>query len=257
MYQSGVCTGMSSHHETASLETLWRFIPNRTLFSLHLGFKGNFNKALELGDEKAIKLLKKVDAVKRFILEEDLLQPQALWKEVPCISEGDTIRVTLDNTNTIVIPFPRQNKPNGLCLADYITPEYPTLTFFVTTAGHHHATLCNLIDTQRYTEAFIFHALAVQTAEAYAEWLHFRLRHQVSPQADLSEDIIEKALYNGKRYSFGYSACPDLNQQAAFFKVLDPSAIGVTLHPTMMMEPEASVSAIVFQNRGAQYFSVG
>jgi 5-methyltetrahydrofolate--homocysteine methyltransferase len=234
------------------LQTLWDFIPNRTLFTLHLGFK-SFDKSLQNNDPEAVALLHQVERVKAKILEEGLLTPKAIWKDFHCTSEGNTITAEAHR-----LEFPRQHKPNGLCLADWVTPNYPTLTFFVTTAGDHHPTLKSWINQGLYQDAFIFHALAVQTAEAYAEYLHYTLRHAYNSAEPLpSHDVISKSLYTGKRFSFGYSACPDLSMQKKFFDILDPSPIGVSLTPTFMMRPEASVSAMVFYHPDARYFSAG
>ena len=109
-----------------------------------------------------------------------------------------------------------------------------------------------------YLKSHAFAALALETAEAAAESLHRRLRAEwgfPDPPASGLEDRLA-ARYRGKRYSFGYPACPDLGGQRALFAALAPEAIGVELTEGDMMEPEASVSALVFHHPDARYFGV-
>ena len=101
-------------------------------------------------------------------------------------------------------------------------------------------------------------ALALETAEAAAEWLHKKLREQwgIPDPAGLTMLDRFRARYRGKRYSFGYPACPDLSMQRGLFALLRPGEIGVELTEGWMMDPEASVSAIVLHHTHARYFSV-
>ena len=101
-------------------------------------------------------------------------------------------------------------------------------------------------------------ALALETAEAYAELLHAKLRSQWGFPDPLETTMLDrfKANYRGKRYSFGYPACPRLEDQQILFRVLRPEEIGVELTDGCMMDPEASVSAVVFHHPDATYFSV-
>jgi 5-methyltetrahydrofolate--homocysteine methyltransferase len=134
------------------------------------------------------------------------------------------------------------------------------LAIFVTTAG---AGIRERAEQAKhageYLRSYALMALALETAEGAAEWLHAKLRADwgfpdapETPRKDLFQ-----AHYRGKRYSFGYPACPDLEQQARLFRLLRPEEIGVQLTEGFMMEPEASVSALVFIHPDAAYFSVG
>jgi 5-methyltetrahydrofolate--homocysteine methyltransferase len=100
-------------------------------------------------------------------------------------------------------------------------------------------------------------ALAIETAEAAAEWLHSRLRTDwgFPDPSDLKRPALFQARYRGKRYSFGYAACPNLESQTELFRLLRPEEIGVQLTEGFMMDPEASVSALVFHHPDAIYFS--
>jgi 5-methyltetrahydrofolate--homocysteine methyltransferase len=100
-------------------------------------------------------------------------------------------------------------------------------------------------------------ALGIETAEAAAEWLHRRIREDWgfpdSPTMTMQDRFTSR--YRGKRYSFGYPACPNLEDQTKLFQLLKPEEIGVHLTEGFMMEPEASVSAMVFHHPDCSYFS--
>ena len=102
-------------------------------------------------------------------------------------------------------------------------------------------------------------ALAIESAEGCAEWLHRRIREDwgFPDPAEMTMARRFTSRYRGKRYSFGYPACPDLEDQAGIWKILKPEDIGVQLTEGFMMDPEASVSALVFQHPDCTYFSVG
>ena len=111
-------------------------------------------------------------------------------------------------------------------------------------------------------EFFLAHALqalAIETAEGCAEWLHRRMREDWGFPDSSAMTMQERftSRYHGKRYSFGYPACPNLDDQQGIWKLLRPEEIGVSLTEGMMMEPEASVSALVFHHQDCAYFSAG
>ena len=109
----------------------------------------------------------------------------------------------------------------------------------------------------RFFEAHALQALAIETAEGAAEWLHRRIREDWGfpdpPAMTMRERFT--ARYRGKRYSFGYPACPNLEDQQGIWKLLQPDEIGVSLTEGMMMDPEASVSALVFHHPDCTYFT--
>ena len=110
-----------------------------------------------------------------------------------------------------------------------------------------------------YFKSHGLQALAIETAEACAEWLHRRIREDWGfpdpPEMTMGQRFTSR--YRGKRYSFGYPACPNLEDQAGLWKLLKPEEIGVQLTEGFMMDPEASVSALVFHHPDCSYFSVG
>ena len=155
--------------------------------------------------------------------------------------------------------FPRQPAGERLCLADYIrddTDDYVAL--FAVTCGEgvrdRAETLKNRGD---YLKSHALQALAIECAEAFAEMLHARLRTLWGfPDApDLSIGDKLKAHYRGIRVSFGYPACPNLADQSTLWRVLQPDQIGIQLTEGHMMDPEASVSALVFHHPSAKYFN--
>ncbi|MEK6287174.1 MAG: methionine synthase [Acidobacteriota bacterium] len=164
--------------------------------------------------------------------------------------------------------FPRQRKEDGLALSDLVLPagfdgstrRRDHIALFVTTAGEGIREIAEEAkQAGEYLRSYALQALALETAEAAAEWLHARLRRAwgFPDSPDLSRQALFQARYRGKRYSFGYPACPDLESQAGLFSLLHPEEIGVQLTEGFMMEPEASVSALVFHHPDATYFSVG
>ena len=160
--------------------------------------------------------------------------------------------------------FPRQPGDDGLGLADFVRPIGHTtrdsVCLFVTTAGEGvRARYEAWKAAGEYLKSHVVQALAVETAEAAAEWLHAKLRGHWgfpdAPTATMADRF--QTRHRGRRYSFGYPACPNLDDQAKLFQLLAPEEIGVTLTEGFMMEPEASVSALVVHHPDASYFTVG
>jgi 5-methyltetrahydrofolate--homocysteine methyltransferase len=158
--------------------------------------------------------------------------------------------------------FGRQPMRDGLCLSDYVLPGGPSardsIALFVVTAGEGVRERAEAAKAAgRYFEAHALQALAIETAEGAAEWLHRRLREDWGFPDPPSMTMRERftARYRGKRYSFGYPACPNPDDQAWIWTLLRPEEIGVHLTEGMMMDPEASVSALVFHHPDCTYFT--
>jgi 5-methyltetrahydrofolate--homocysteine methyltransferase len=154
--------------------------------------------------------------------------------------------------------FPRQPDGERLCLADYVRDDgedYVALFAVTCGAGVRERAAA---DRERgdYLRSHALQALAIECAEATAEWLHARLRtlwgFPDPPELSVADKL--KARYRGLRVSFGYPACPELADQATLWRLLRPEEIGVTLTEGFMMDPEASVSALVFHHPVAKYF---
>jgi 5-methyltetrahydrofolate--homocysteine methyltransferase len=250
---------LDRHTQDLDLDQIWVLLNPQMLYGKHLGLKGSARQLQAAGDPKFLKLQAVIDELKE-VARNGGLKPRAVWRFFPAQAEGE--RLTLFDPETgdpaAVWNLPRQAKPGGLCLTDYVLPG-DHVALFVTTSGEGVRERVEAWKHQgEYLKSHAFAALALETAEAAAECLHANLRAAwgfpdakgTTPEERLS------ARYRGKRYSFGYPACPDLAMQRELFAALRPEEIGVELTEGDMMDPEASVSALVFQHPDARYFAV-
>jgi 5-methyltetrahydrofolate--homocysteine methyltransferase len=255
------------HLETVEdLDEIWTYLNPQMLYGKHLGFKGNFARKLAANDSKAQKLREVVEEVKGEC-RQGSMRVRAVWQFFAAQSRGNEIHLfasdaTQDEETLASWEFPRQNAKEGLCLADYVLApkagRRDHLALFVVTAGGGILERSAVLkDEGEYLRSHVLAALALETAEAAAEWLHQRLRAAWGfpdpKQLNMTQRL--QAKYRGKRYSFGYPACPDLEGQRELFRLLRPEEIGVELSEGCMMSPEASVSALVFHHPAARYFN--
>jgi len=193
------------------------------------------------------------------------MEARAVYKFFPAQSEGETIFLYGPDRRVVEsFTFPRQSTGEGLCLADFVAPRGTGLTdyaaLFAVSCGAGVRDVAERWKAEgRFLDSHIVQALAIEGAEAFAELLHRRLREMWGfpdpPEMTMSERF--KARYRGVRVSFGYPACPRLEDQEKLFRVLDvEAAIGLRLTEGYMMDPEASVSALVFHHPEARYFVI-
>jgi 5-methyltetrahydrofolate--homocysteine methyltransferase len=244
------------------LAEIWSYINPHMLYGRHLGFKGNFEKSLAEHDTKAIDLFHKVEELKQDAAR--FMKVRAVWQFFEAERDGNSIHLFTAGGDAPIhtFIFGRQAKDDGLCLSDYVLDPVDGrrdhIALFVTSAGE------GIRETSEawkaageYFKAHGLQALALETAEAAAEWLHRRIREDWgfpdSPTMTMQERFTSR--YRGKRYSFGYPACPNLEDQEGLFKLLRPEEIGVQLTDGFMMDPEASVSALVFHHPDCAYFT--
>ncbi|WP_173917392.1 methionine synthase [Halobacillus sp. Marseille-Q1614] len=242
------------------------YINMQMLIGHHLGLKGKFSKLIEEKNEKAIHLKEVVDELIGKAQREGLIQPSALYQFFPAQSDGDDVIIYDPADKQTVIErftFPRQNRSPYLCLADYLrsvaSGEMDYVGFFSVTAGKGiREQAVKLKEEGEYLKSHALQALALETAEGLAEHIHQLMRDKWGfPDAtDFTMQERFSAKYQGQRYSFGYPACPDLEDQRKLFKLIQPEQIGVELTEECMMEPEASVTAMVFAHPEARYFNV-
>ncbi len=241
---------------------VWDLINPQMLYGKHLGLRGSFAKKIGAGDRTALDLSNHIEVLQNEAL--GWMRVGAVWRFFDARSEGNSLHLFepagSEPVHTFV--FPRQPRPDGLCLADYVLPAkdgvHDSVALFVVGAGEGVRERAELAKSNgEYLRSHALQALALETAEAAAEWLHRRIRTDwgIPDPPDLAPIDLFKAHYRGKRYSPGYPACPDLDDQAAIFELLGPADIGVELTDGMMMDPEASVSAIVFHHPDCSYFS--
>jgi 5-methyltetrahydrofolate--homocysteine methyltransferase len=257
------------------LDQVWRFVNPVMLYGRHFGVKGSAARMLGTPGEaklagsedgrKALEMKATLDSVKDF-LRPGVMRVRAVFKFFKAASVGNQIHV-FDGKSlqpVTVFDFPRQEKAPHVCLSDLLAPFHDgkpqdNLCMFVVTAGEGVRELAEKFKTAGdFVKMHAVQALALETAEAYAELLHAQLRSMWGQPDPPELTMLERfrAEYSGKRYSFGYPACPRLEDQQLLFHALGPEDIGVRLTDGCMMEPEASVSALVFHHPAAFYFSV-
>ena len=196
-------------------------------------------------------------------IADQVLRPAVVYGYYPCNSDGNDLVVWRDDGSEWVrFTFPRQRRDRRLCIADYFRPvtsaEADVVAFHVVTMGRAASdATARLFDANRYREYLELHGITVEMAEALAEYWHQRIRQELRI-ADQDADQIQALFdlgYRGARYSFGYPACPDLEQQSKIFELLDPGRIGVELSEEYQLHPEQSTSAIIVHHPEAMYFN--
>ncbi|GAB4358454.1 MAG: methionine synthase [Bryobacter sp.] len=244
------------------LKEVWEYINPFMLYGKNLGFKGNFEKLYAERDPKALEMFHNVEEVKAWA--SGFLKPKAVWQFFEAERDGNSIHLFAPGGASPLhtFHFLRQGMDNGLCLSDYILDpregQRDAIAMFAVTAGEgfrEHAEEAKA--KGEYFKSVALLALATETAEATAEWLHRRIREDwgFPDAADMTMQQRWTSRYQGKRYSFGYGACPNMEDQLGLFRLLNPGEIGITLTEGFMMEPEASVSALVFHHPDAAYFT--
>jgi 5-methyltetrahydrofolate--homocysteine methyltransferase len=248
--------------EIPNLAEVWSYINPFMLYGRHLGFKGNFEKLLAERDPKALELFNQVEEVKQAAAK--FMKIRAVWQFFEAERDGNSIHLFAPGAPSPLhtFQFGRQPKSDGLCLSDYVLDaeegKRDHIGLLVVSAGE--CVRSHSEEAKQRGEFFLAHALqalAIETAEGCAEWLHRRLREDWGfpdpPTMTMQERFTSR--YRGKRYSFGYPACPNLEDQAGLWKLLNPDEIGVKLTEGFMMDPEASVSALVFHHPDCAYFT--
>ena len=245
---------------TRRLPEIWKYLNPAMLYGKHLGLKGSVEKLWEAKDAKALELRDFVEALKTEAMEKGWIVPNGVYRFYKARSEGDTIRLFDGDAEAGSFTFPRQSDGWGLCLSDFVHPSKPDhVALFCVTSGRETAPVIEQLKAEgQFLKAHALAALALETAEAFAELCHrhLRLSWGFADPADLSVSDIFKAKYRGIRVSFGYPACPRLEDQETLFRLLKPESVGVQLTEGFMMEPEGSVSALVFHHPQGRYFSI-
>jgi 5-methyltetrahydrofolate--homocysteine methyltransferase len=202
-------------------------------------------------------------------IAEQLLVPQVVYGYFPCQAEENDLLVwpRFEEGSPAGEPvrfrFPRQTSGRRLCIADFFreTPsgEFDTVAFHVVTMGPRATEFAQeLFKANEYREYLHFHGFAVECAEALAEFWHRRIREEMGiagKDATTMRELFAQG-YQGSRYSFGYPACPDLDEQAGIATLLEPGRIGCELSETFQWHPEQTTSAIIVHHPEARYFVV-
>ncbi len=208
---------------------------------------------------------------KERVIYENLLHPQAIYGYFPCQAEGNTLLIydseemNQSGKATKVVnsfEFPRQQSGRRLCITDFFAPKetgiIDVFPIYAVTVGEIATEYAQkLFADNEYTDYLYFHGIAVQTAEAMAEWLHARIRRELGfghEDADNIKDIL-KQRYQGSRYSFGYPACPNMQAQFKQLELLQTDRISMYMDESEQLYPEQSTTAIVTYHPVAKYFS--
>ncbi len=200
------------------------------------------------------------------IKTEGLLEPAVVYGYFPANSDGNDLIVYDPEDHDFEVArftFPRQRRGRFLCLADYFRPvgsgQKDVIAFHIVTMGHIASeSTARLFEADNYREYLELHGLSVQLTEALAEMWHARVRDEWGFDSDDDPDmatLIAKQGYRGSRYSFGYPACPDVEQQVDLVRLLEPQRIGVDLSEELQLHPEQSTSALIVHHPEAKYFN--
>ena len=218
------------------LEEVWSYLNKKSLFVLSWGIRGK--SASKIGDPESLLL-----EWKKKVIDEKLFSPTVLYSYFRCNNQGNNLVVESNKQGQVVFEFPRSSKPKHLCITDYFGKQ-DIVAFQVVSVGQKVVSkIEELNSTNNYTDAYYLHGLAVETAEALAEWLHHRIRKELN---------IDKN--RGLRYSWGYPSCPDTMQHYLVWKLIDPTRTGIGLTSAGQITPEYSTAAIVVHHPDAEYF---
>jgi 5-methyltetrahydrofolate--homocysteine methyltransferase len=245
---------------------LFPYINETALFRGQWGFKQGKLSAEEfqkLTDDKATPVF---EALKKRALEEGFLQPKVVYGYFPAQSEGDDLIVYRPEDRSkewLRFHFPRQEGRRRLCISDFFrakrSGEMDVLGVQLVTVGDKATELAERLRAEnKYQDYLYLHGFGVESAEALAELWHKRMRQELGFASEDAPDVraMFQQGYRGSRYSFGYPACPNLEDRALIAELLRPQEIGVNLSENFMLVPEQSTDAIVVHHPQAKYFDV-
>jgi len=249
----------------APAKSLVPFINERSLYQFQWGFRKQGRSLEEFLGWARQELRPVMRRMLTICEEQDILKPQAAYGYWKAAGQGNELIVFEQDGTTELCRFnlPRQPKDDGECIADFFRDvddaERDVIGLQVVTVGQKASDTARVwFEENRYQDYLYLHGLSVEMAEAMAEVTHKRIRAELGFAGEDDRDI-EKLLaqsYRGSRYSFGYPACPKLEDQAPLLKLLGAERIGVDLSDEFQLHPEQSTSAIVVLNARAKYFSV-
>ena len=238
------------------LDEVYRHLDTHVLFKLHWGGRGvkgeEWERLVHGGPDSADEGFQ--PRLERMWQEQDYLHPRALLGYFPCNSEGNELIVwdpkAPGERELERLVFPRQPRHDRICLTDFYRPrdsgEVDVVALQAVTAGDEVTErLAALEAAGEFSEQLFVHGLGVQAAEAMAEWLHARVRHELGLTP-----------IQGRRYSWGYPACPEQSEHEKVFRLLDAPTIGLRLSGGHAVEPEQSTLAIVAHHPQAVYFGM-
>lgn len=253
-----------------ALDEIYPYLNQQALFSGQWQVKRGSRTAKEHEAFVAENIVPVFEKLKRQVIDEKLLLPKVIYGFFPCQSEKNSLLVyrpdAWANEGRKVLwerfDFPRGGQKN-LCLADFFAPadgeRMDVLGMQVVTMGREASEYAlKLFESNNYSDYLYFHGFGVEMAEALAERWHKKVREEwgiAGKDADTIQKIFAQG-YQGSRFSPGYPACPNLEDQTQIFSILDPTRIGLELSEEFMLEPEQSTSALIVHHPQARYFDV-
>lgn len=255
--------------EIKDLTKIFDFVNETALFKGQWQYKQGKMKPDEYAKIIAEEVRPRFEELKADAIRNKLLEARVVYGYFACQSEGNDLIIYSDDQRTerLRFNFPRQpieqRGGKNLCLADYFASvesgKMDVVAFDLVTMGSKASEYsAKLFAADNYTDYLLFHGLSVESAEAFAEMWHKRIREELGIAGSDAPELAKlfHQGYQGSRYSFGYPACPDLEEQAKIFELLDPSRIGVELSEEFQLHPEQSTSAIVLHHPQAKYFNI-
>ena len=219
-----------------NMTEVWTMIDKKSLFKLSWGLRG---KAGSESEEEHEQLLSEW---KIRIIRDKLFEPEVVYGYFKCHNKDRKLLVENSNGDNVELEFPRSTKPEHLCLTDYFGSD-DIVAFQSVTVGNKVAEIIEQWNKDdKYTDAYYLHGLAVEVAEALAEWVNQKIKSELN---------LEKG---GLRYSWGFPSCPDVSQHHLLWKLLQPEKSGMTLTESGQIIPEQSTAAIVIHHPDAKYF---
>ena len=248
--------------EDIKLDDVFAFINETALFKGQWQFKQGRTPVDEYQALVRDKVRPIYEELKERSQREELLVPKLVYGYFRCQSEGNDL-IVYNEDKQVRFTFPRQPAGKHLCLSDFFASresgKMDVVAFHLVTVGRRASEYSHqLFKADNYSDYLYFHGLSVESAEALAELWHKRIREELGIAGADSPDLsrLFRQEYQGSRYSFGYPACPDLEDQQKLFELLDPSRIDVELSEEFQLEPEQSTSAIIVHHSEAKYFSI-
>ena len=239
-------------------------LDERALFMGQWGLKGARGEFEAMAETEGRPRLR---ALLNEVQSKGWLEAAVVYGYFPCVSEGnDLIILHHEGPNKgkerTRFSFPRQRRDRRLNIADFFASresgKVDVVAFHVVTMGNAISkAAADLFAKNEYREYLELHGLSVQLTEALAEFWHARIREEMKVRSDDASDLqgILDQGYRGSRYSFGYPACPDIEQQVQLCELLEPGRIGVELSEEFQLHPEQSTSAIIVHHPEAKYFN--
>ena len=220
-----------------NLDEVWQYLNKKSLFVLSWGIRGKTASKM-IGDPEVL-----LSEWKKKVIDESLFSPSVVYSYFKCRNQGNKLVVESERQGEVVFEFPRSSKPKRLCITDYFGKQ-DIVAFQVVSVGQKTVSKIEELNSNNdYTDAYYLHGLAVETAEALAEWVHNRIRRELKIDNN-----------RGLRYSWGYPSCPDTMQHYLVWKLIDPSTSGINLTSAGQITPEYSTAAIVVHHPEAEYF---